>query len=160
MRLLRTNLREKDVQPVKEQLAQSLFDHIPVSRWFGFSWCWLRLQFGYGCSLKWFGESFLWMLTDVVDLVCDPISPGRSWQQGYNPNGCQRPRRGLGNGDGLEFEAGYFSLLSIIVFSGRVTAGLKIRSIVRSMEGESTTRKSFANVELIFYQGCWTRIPV
>ena len=32
VRLLRTNLREKDVQPVKEQLAQSLFDHIPVSR--------------------------------------------------------------------------------------------------------------------------------
>ena len=31
VRLLRTNLREKDVQPVKEQLAQSLFDHIPVS---------------------------------------------------------------------------------------------------------------------------------
>jgi len=30
VRLLRTNLREKDVQPVKEQLAQSLFDHIPV----------------------------------------------------------------------------------------------------------------------------------
>ena len=39
VRLLRTNLREKDVQPVKEQLAQSLFDHIPVSRWFGFSLC-------------------------------------------------------------------------------------------------------------------------
>lgn len=30
MRLIRTNLSEKDVQPVKEQLAQSLFDHIPV----------------------------------------------------------------------------------------------------------------------------------
>jgi len=30
VRLLRTNLYEKDVQPVKEQLAQSLFDHIPV----------------------------------------------------------------------------------------------------------------------------------
>merc|ERR1712158_94751 len=30
VRLIRTNLREKDVQPVKEQLAQSLFDHIPV----------------------------------------------------------------------------------------------------------------------------------
>ncbi|XP_003741946.1 tRNA-splicing ligase RtcB homolog [Galendromus occidentalis] len=30
VRLLRTNLTEKDVQPVKEQLAQSLFDHIPV----------------------------------------------------------------------------------------------------------------------------------
>uniref|UniRef100_T1PD20 RNA-splicing ligase RtcB homolog n=1 Tax=Musca domestica TaxID=7370 RepID=T1PD20_MUSDO len=30
VRLLRTNLFEKDVQPVKEQLAQSLFDHIPV----------------------------------------------------------------------------------------------------------------------------------
>jgi tRNA-splicing ligase RtcB (3'-phosphate/5'-hydroxy nucleic acid ligase) len=30
VRLLRTNLVEKDVQPVKEQLAQSLFDHIPV----------------------------------------------------------------------------------------------------------------------------------
>ena len=30
VRLLRTNLDEKDVQPVKEQLAQSLFDHIPV----------------------------------------------------------------------------------------------------------------------------------
>jgi tRNA-splicing ligase RtcB (3'-phosphate/5'-hydroxy nucleic acid ligase) len=30
VRLLRTNLSEKDVQPVKEQLAQSLFDHIPV----------------------------------------------------------------------------------------------------------------------------------
>ena len=37
VRLLRTNLREKDVQPVKEQLAQSLFDHIPVSRWLGLS---------------------------------------------------------------------------------------------------------------------------
>ncbi|EDO48160.1 predicted protein [Nematostella vectensis] len=30
VRLLRTNLEEKDVQPVKERLAQSLFDHIPV----------------------------------------------------------------------------------------------------------------------------------
>ncbi|CAD5122161.1 DgyrCDS10609 [Dimorphilus gyrociliatus] len=30
VRLLRTNLSEKDVQPVKEQLAQSMFDHIPV----------------------------------------------------------------------------------------------------------------------------------
>ena len=30
VRLLRTNLMEKDVQPVKDQLAQSLFDHIPV----------------------------------------------------------------------------------------------------------------------------------
>lgn len=30
VRLLRTNLCEKDVLPVKEQLAQSLFDHIPV----------------------------------------------------------------------------------------------------------------------------------
>ena len=30
MRLLRTNLSEEDVQPVKEQLTQSLFDHIPV----------------------------------------------------------------------------------------------------------------------------------
>lgn len=30
VRLLRTNLFEKDVAPVKEQLAQSLFDHIPV----------------------------------------------------------------------------------------------------------------------------------
>ncbi|KAJ7330166.1 hypothetical protein JRQ81_016340 [Phrynocephalus forsythii] len=30
VRLLRTNLDESDVQPVKEQLAQSMFDHIPV----------------------------------------------------------------------------------------------------------------------------------
>ena len=30
VRLLRTNLTEADVQPVREQLAQSLFDHIPV----------------------------------------------------------------------------------------------------------------------------------
>ena len=30
VRLLRTNLQEKDVEPVKEKLAQSLFDHIPV----------------------------------------------------------------------------------------------------------------------------------
>jgi len=30
VRLLRTNLDVKDVNPVKEQLAQSLFDHIPV----------------------------------------------------------------------------------------------------------------------------------
>ncbi|XP_065830050.1 RNA-splicing ligase RtcB homolog [Oscarella lobularis] len=30
VRLLRTNLDEKDVEPVKEQLTQSLFDHIPV----------------------------------------------------------------------------------------------------------------------------------
>ena len=30
VRLLRTNLYEKDVLPVKEQLAQSMFDHIPV----------------------------------------------------------------------------------------------------------------------------------
>ncbi|KAK1906127.1 RNA-splicing ligase RtcB like [Dissostichus eleginoides] len=30
VRLLRTNLDESDVQPVKEQLAQALFDHIPV----------------------------------------------------------------------------------------------------------------------------------
>lgn len=30
VRLLRTNLSEKDVRPVKEQLAQSMFDHIPV----------------------------------------------------------------------------------------------------------------------------------
>ena len=30
VRLLRTNLTEADVAPVKEQLAQALFDHIPV----------------------------------------------------------------------------------------------------------------------------------
>ena len=30
VRLLRTNLLESDILPVKEQLAQSLFDHIPV----------------------------------------------------------------------------------------------------------------------------------
>ena len=48
----------------------------------------------------------------------------------------------------------YFPLLSFIFFSGRATAGLKIRSIVRSMGGESTTRTSFANVELILHQGC------
>ena len=30
VRLLRTNLTEKEVAPVKEKLAQSLFDHIPV----------------------------------------------------------------------------------------------------------------------------------
>ena len=30
VRLLRTNLFEKDVQPVREKLTQSLFDHIPV----------------------------------------------------------------------------------------------------------------------------------
>jgi len=30
VRLLRTNLHEKDVLPVKEQVAQSMFDHIPV----------------------------------------------------------------------------------------------------------------------------------
>lgn len=30
VRLLRTNLTEKDVGPVREQLAQALFDHIPV----------------------------------------------------------------------------------------------------------------------------------
>lgn len=30
VRLLRTNLMEQDVQPVKEQLAQCIFDHIPV----------------------------------------------------------------------------------------------------------------------------------
>jgi tRNA-splicing ligase RtcB len=30
VRLLRTNLHEKDVLPLKEQLAQSMFDHIPV----------------------------------------------------------------------------------------------------------------------------------
>ena len=30
VRLIRTNLFEKDVQPVKEQLTQALFDHIPV----------------------------------------------------------------------------------------------------------------------------------
>ena len=30
VRLLRTNLTERDVTPVKEQLTQSLFDHIPV----------------------------------------------------------------------------------------------------------------------------------
>jgi len=30
VRLIRTNLSEADVQPIKEQLAQGLFDHIPV----------------------------------------------------------------------------------------------------------------------------------
>ena len=30
VRLLRTNLTEEDVAPVKEQLAQGMFDHIPV----------------------------------------------------------------------------------------------------------------------------------
>ena len=30
VRLLRTNLMESDLKPVKETLAQSLFDHIPV----------------------------------------------------------------------------------------------------------------------------------
>jgi len=32
-RLVRTNLTEADVAPVKESLAQSMFDHIPVSAW-------------------------------------------------------------------------------------------------------------------------------
>lgn len=32
VRLLRTNLFEKDIQPVKEQLTQALFDHIPVGK--------------------------------------------------------------------------------------------------------------------------------
>jgi tRNA-splicing ligase RtcB len=30
VRLLRTNLFEKDILPIKEELTQSLFDHIPV----------------------------------------------------------------------------------------------------------------------------------
>jgi tRNA-splicing ligase RtcB len=30
VRLVRTNLTEKDVAPLKEELAQALFDHIPV----------------------------------------------------------------------------------------------------------------------------------
>ena len=30
MRLIRTNLDEKDLAPVKEELAQALYDHIPV----------------------------------------------------------------------------------------------------------------------------------
>ncbi|KAM9989314.1 hypothetical protein ACTFIY_005356 [Dictyostelium cf. discoideum] len=30
VRLLRTNLTEKDIEPIKEQLCQSLFDHVPV----------------------------------------------------------------------------------------------------------------------------------
>ena len=29
VRLLRTNLTEADIEPVKEQLAQGLFNHIP-----------------------------------------------------------------------------------------------------------------------------------
>lgn len=29
-RLLRTNLMESDITPIKEEIAQSLFDHIPV----------------------------------------------------------------------------------------------------------------------------------
>ena len=29
-RLIRTNLSESDVEPLKENLAQALFDHIPV----------------------------------------------------------------------------------------------------------------------------------
>ncbi|KOX68417.1 tRNA-splicing ligase RtcB like protein [Melipona quadrifasciata] len=36
VRLLRTNLFEEDVLPVKEQLAQSMFDHIPVG--VGYIW--------------------------------------------------------------------------------------------------------------------------
>jgi tRNA-splicing ligase RtcB (3'-phosphate/5'-hydroxy nucleic acid ligase) len=32
VRLIRTNLTEKDVAEVKEQLTQSLFDHIPVGK--------------------------------------------------------------------------------------------------------------------------------
>lgn len=34
VRLIRTNLTEKDIAPVKEQLTQSLFDHIPVGAFF------------------------------------------------------------------------------------------------------------------------------
>lgn len=30
VRLIRTNLNEEDVRPYKEELAQSLFNHIPV----------------------------------------------------------------------------------------------------------------------------------
>jgi tRNA-splicing ligase RtcB len=30
VRVLRTNLMEEDVQPVRQQLTQALFDHIPV----------------------------------------------------------------------------------------------------------------------------------
>jgi len=44
VRLIRTNLKEEDVAPVKEQLSQELFDHIPVSL--------LRLiRFAKGCDL-------------------------------------------------------------------------------------------------------------
>jgi hypothetical protein len=53
VRLLRTNLHERDVAPIKEQLAQSLFDHIPVgvgSKVFcllAYLWC----QYQY-CTLR------------------------------------------------------------------------------------------------------------
>jgi tRNA-splicing ligase RtcB (3'-phosphate/5'-hydroxy nucleic acid ligase) len=30
VRLIRTNLTEQDILPIKEKLAQSMFDHIPV----------------------------------------------------------------------------------------------------------------------------------
>ena len=80
VRLLRTNLREKDVQPVKEQLAQSLFDHIPVSR------------IGRMCK-----SGSLLIILKVT---------GRGWQQGNHSNGCQGLGGGLGDGDGLELKVG------------------------------------------------------
>ena len=73
-------MREKDVQPVKEQLAQSLFDHIPVSR-------------NGRISIK-------------VGLLTMYKITGRGWQQGNHSNGSQGPGGGLGDGDGLELEAG------------------------------------------------------
>ena len=69
------------MQPVKEQLAQSLFDHIPVSR-------------NGRVSIK------VGRLLIILEIT------GRGWQQGNHSNGSQGPGGGLGDGDGLELEAG------------------------------------------------------
>ena len=69
------------MQPVKEQLAQSLFDHIPVSR-------------NERISIK------VGRLLIILEIT------GRGWQQGNHSNGSQGPGGGLGDGDGLELEAG------------------------------------------------------
>ena len=68
------------MQPVKEQLAQSLFDHIPVSR-----------------NRRISQSDRLLLILKIT---------GRGWQQGNHSNGSQGPGGGLGDGDGLELEAG------------------------------------------------------
>ena len=92
VRLLRTNLTEKDVAPVKEKLAQSLFDHIPVG-------------VGSKVELNKFYMDRRFSSPNIVKTMYTNVKIVKHYQ-GHHPHGGQGPGRGAGDGHGLVTEGG------------------------------------------------------